>query len=123
MLARESMYFLLSLESLRLVGGWAADCAERALSVYENCADSDSWPRAAIEGIRVFAGGGQRTAQLCFLALAAFSAARDAGNPAVAAAARAASLARLALIHIHWRMFNKRNMLSVPQLMPHWHLS
>ena len=28
---RESNYFTLSLESLRVLGGWAADCAERAL--------------------------------------------------------------------------------------------
>jgi hypothetical protein len=92
-MARESMYFSLSLESLRSLGSWAADCAERALSVYENYANSDSRPRAAIEGIRVFAGRGKRTAQLRSLALAAFSAARDAGNPAAAAAARAAGLA------------------------------
>ena len=92
-MARESKYFSLSLESLRSLGSWAADCAERALSVYETHADSNSRPRAAIEGIRVFAGGGKRTAQLRSLALAAFSAARDAGNPAAAAAARAAGLA------------------------------
>jgi len=92
-MARESRYFPLSLESLRSLGSWAADCAERALSVYENYAASDSRPRAAIEGIRVFAGGEKRTAQLRTLALAAFSAARDAGNPAAAAAARAAGLA------------------------------
>jgi len=41
----------------------------------------------------VFAGGEKRTAQLRSLALAAYSAARDAGNPAAAAAARAAGLA------------------------------
>ena len=93
MMARESKYFSLSLESLRSLGSWAADCAERALSVYENYANSDSRPRAAIEGIRVFAGGEKRTAQLRSLALAAYSAARDAGNPAAAAAARAAGLA------------------------------
>jgi hypothetical protein len=92
-MAPESRYFSLSLESLRSLGSWAADCAERALPVYENDADSDSRPRAAIEGIRVFAGGGKRTTQLRSLALAAFSAARDAGNPAAAAAARAAGLA------------------------------
>ncbi len=28
-------YFMLRLESLRVIGGWAADCAERALAVYE----------------------------------------------------------------------------------------
>lgn len=93
MVARESKYFSLSLKSLRALGSWAADCAERALSVYENYANSDSRPRAAIEGIRVFAGGGKRTAQLRSLALSAFSAAREADDPAATAAARAAGLA------------------------------
>ncbi len=92
-MARESKYFSLSLESLRAVGSWAADCAERALPVYETRANSDSRPRAAIEGIRVFASGGRRTAQLRSLALSAFAAAREAGGPAAAAAARAAGLA------------------------------
>jgi hypothetical protein len=92
-MAREGSYFTLSLESLRAIGGWAADCAERALAVYETHADSDSRPRAAIEAIRVFAGGGKRTAQLRVLALAALSAAREVGDPAAAAAARAAGLA------------------------------
>jgi hypothetical protein len=90
MMARESKYFPLSLESLRAIGGWAADCAERALSVYEAQADSDSRPRAALEGIRVFAGGGKRTARLRTLALSAHAAARESDNPAATAAARAA---------------------------------
>jgi hypothetical protein len=90
---RESKYFSLSLESLRALGGWAADCAEKALSVYETYNDSDSRPRAALEGIRIFAAGGKRTARLRSLALAAFSAARDATDPAASAAARAAGLA------------------------------
>ena len=89
----ESKYFKLSLESLRAIGGWAADCAERALSVYENHPESDSRPRAAIEGIREFAGGGKRTARLRSLAIEAHAAARDIGDPAAAAAARAAGLA------------------------------
>src|SRR5262245_26866808 len=93
MMDRESKYFTLSLESLRALGGWAADCAERALPVYENDANSDSRPRAAIEGIRVFAGGGKRTTQLRSLALAAHAAAREVGSPAAAAAARAAGVA------------------------------
>jgi hypothetical protein len=92
-MGRESRYFTLTLESLRALGSWAADCAERALSVYEKHADSDSRPRAAIEGIRVFASGGRRTAQLRSLALQAHAAARDVGDPAAAAAARAAGLA------------------------------
>jgi Imm-5 like putative immunity protein len=93
MMDREAKYFTLSLESLRAIGGWAADCAERALSVYETRAASDTRPRAAIEGIRVFAGGGKRTAQLRSLALEAHAAAREVGSPAAAAAARAAGVA------------------------------
>jgi len=89
----ESKYFVLSLESLRAIGGWAADCAERSLSVYEMRADSDSRPRAAIEGIREFARGGKRTARLRALAVEANAAAREVGDPAAAAAARAAGLA------------------------------
>ncbi len=90
---RESKYFTLTLESLRAIGGWAADCAERALSIYEKHADSDSRPRAAIEGIREFAGGGKRVARLRTLALQAHAAAREVGDPAAAAAARAAGVA------------------------------
>ena len=93
MMDRESKYFTLSLESLRAIGGWAADCAERALAVYETHADSDTRPRAAIEGIRGFAGGGRRTAQLRSLALQAHAAAREVGSPAAAAAAHAAGAA------------------------------
>ena len=85
--------FPLSLESLRVLGQWAAECAVRVLPVFEKHADSDFRPHAAIEGIRVFAGGGRRTAQLRSLALAAFAAAREAGAPAATAAARAAGLA------------------------------
>ena len=87
---RQSRYFTLSLDSLRAIGGWAADCAERALSVYETLADSDSRPRAAIDGIRGFAAGGKRTARLRILAVEANAAAREVGDGAAAAAARAA---------------------------------
>jgi hypothetical protein len=93
MVDHESRYFTLSLESLRAIGGWAADCAERALSVFETRVGSDSRPRAAIEGIREFAGGGGRTARLRSLAVEANAAARQVGDPAAAAAARAAGLA------------------------------
>ena len=88
-----SKYFTLSLDSLRAVGRWTADCAERALPVHEKQVDSDPRPRAAIEGVRVFAAGGKRTAQLRSLALSAFAAAREANHSAAAAAARAAGLA------------------------------
>jgi len=90
---RESRYFALSLESLRAIGAWAADCAERVLPVYESRAGADSRPRAAIDGIREFASGGKRTARLRALAVAAHAAAREIGDPAAAAAARAAGSA------------------------------
>jgi hypothetical protein len=92
-MVHESGYFTLSLETLRVLGGWAANCAERALPVFEKHVVSDTRPRAAIKGIRVFARGGKRTAELRSLALAALAAAREVGDPAAAAAARAAGLA------------------------------
>ena len=90
----------LSQEELRLVGHWAADCAERALSVFETHVPSDPRPREAVEGLRVFAHGGKRTAQLRSLAWAAYAAAREVSDPAAAAAARAAGLAA-ALAYTH----------------------
>ena len=90
---REAKYFTLSMESLRTIGGWAADCAERVVSVYETRAHADTRPRAAIQGIREFAAGGKRTARLRSLALEAHAAAREAGDGAAAAAARAAGAA------------------------------
>lgn len=88
----EKSYFPLTLDTLRALGGWAADCAERALPLFERYAPGDARPRAAIEGIRDFAAGGKRSAQLRVLALAALAAAREAAHPA-ADAARAAGLA------------------------------
>ncbi|MEZ4861381.1 MAG: hypothetical protein R3C14_08745 [Caldilineaceae bacterium] len=92
-MSRESKYFTLSLGSLQAIGGWAADCAERALSVYEMYAASDSRPHAALAGIRAFAADGKRVAQLRSLATAAHAAAREVSDPAASAAARAAGLA------------------------------
>ncbi|MGD0249088.1 MAG: putative immunity protein [Candidatus Limnocylindrales bacterium] len=83
----------LTQEDLRLVGLWAADCAERVLALFEAKAPSDTRPREAIEGIRAFARGGRRTARLRSLALAALAAAHEVGDPAATAAARAAGLA------------------------------
>ena len=89
----ESRYFTLTMESLRAIGGWTADCAERALPLYEATAGADLRPRAAIEGIREFAAGGKRVARLRALAMAAHAAAREIGDPAATAAARAAGSA------------------------------
>jgi hypothetical protein len=89
----ETKYFTLTLESLRAIGSWTADCAERALPRFETHADSDPRPRAAIEGIREFANGGKRAARLRSLAMQAIAAAREIDDPAAAAAARAAGFA------------------------------
>jgi len=83
----------LSLDDRRLLGIWTADCAERALTLFEAKAPSDPRPREAIEGIRVFARGGKRTVQLRSLALAALAAGREAGDPSASAAAQAAGFA------------------------------
>lgn len=90
---REHIPINLSLDSLRALGRWTADCAGRVLPLFETQAPGDSRPRAALEGIREFAGGGRRTAQLRRLALAALAAAREVKDPAASAAARAAGLA------------------------------
>jgi len=83
----------LTQDDLRDVGRWAADCAERVLPLFEAKAPADTRPREAIEGIQVFGHGGKRTARLRSLALAALAAAREVGDPAATAAARAAGLA------------------------------
>jgi hypothetical protein len=90
---KQKEYFELTLESLRILGGWAADCAERALPIYEESNPADTRPRDAINGIRVFAGGGKRNAKLRVLALDAYAASRETKDLAASAAAQAASLA------------------------------
>lgn len=86
-------YFDLPIETLRLVGAWAADCAERALPIYEAAVPGDARLREALMGIRLFANGGKRAAKLRVLALDAYRAGLACPHPAAAAAAQAASLA------------------------------
>ena len=90
---REKKYFELHRDSLRVLGRWAADCAEKALPIFEESVNGDTRPRDAIEGIRAFADGGRRNASLRKLALAAFRASIETKDLAASAAARAASLA------------------------------
>jgi len=89
----EKRYFDLQLDSLRAIAGWAAECAEQALPLFEAHAPADERPRAAIAGARTFADGGKRAASLRSLAMAAHAAAREVDDPAAAAAARAAGAA------------------------------
>lgn len=112
---REPDSITLSLDDLRVMGRWAAECAERALPVFESRAPSDPRPRAAIEGIRRFASGGKRTAQLRSLVWAAYAAARDIAHPAATAAARAAGLAAgIAYLHPLAMPHQTRHILGPP---------
>jgi len=90
---REPGSVMVSEEDRRMLGRWAADCAERALPLFEAKAPADTRPREAIEGIRAFAHGEQRKGPLRSLALAALAAAREVDDPVATAAARAAGYA------------------------------
>ncbi|OIK28277.1 putative immunity protein [Streptomyces malaysiense] len=76
---------------LREITGYAADCADRVLHLFEQSLPDDTRPREAVEGARAFAGGGRRTQALRLSGFAAFRAAREPASPAAADAARAAS--------------------------------
>jgi hypothetical protein len=80
----------LSEEDRRVLAVWAADCAERTLPLFEAQAPSDSRPRDAIEGVRAFARGELRIGAVGALSARAHAAAREVGDPAAVAAARAA---------------------------------
>jgi hypothetical protein len=80
----------LSEDDRRVLAVWAADCAERTLSLFEAQAPSDTRPREAIDGLRAFARGEMRIGKVRALAARAHAAAREIGDPAAVAAARAA---------------------------------
>jgi hypothetical protein len=100
MMNYEPISMALSDEERRLLGLWAADCAERVLPLFEVKAPSDTRPREAIEGIRAFARGEKRNGQLRSLAWAAHAAAREVGDLVATAAACAAGYAA-ATAYIH----------------------
>jgi hypothetical protein len=77
----------------RVLAVWAAGCAERTLSLFETQAPDDTRPRDAIDGLRAFARGEMRIAEVRALAARAHAAARETGDPAAVAAARAAGQA------------------------------
>ncbi|MER7663232.1 putative immunity protein [Streptomyces sp. NPDC096193] len=86
----------LSEHELREIAGYAADCARRTLSIFEQSLPDDTRPREAIDAAHAFAAGGRRTAALRRSAWAAYQAAREAASPPAADAARAASHAAAA---------------------------
>ncbi|MGE6783660.1 putative immunity protein [Ensifer adhaerens] len=83
---------LLTEDDLRHITRWAALSAGRALPVFEAVA-ADPRPRQAIAAARAFAEGAPRSTALRKLAWGAQAAAREIGDPAATAAARAASAA------------------------------
>jgi hypothetical protein len=83
----------LSEDDRRVLAVWAADCAERTLSLFEAQAPSDTRARDAIDGLRAFARGEMRIGMVRDLAARAHAAAREVGDPAAVAAARAAGQA------------------------------
>jgi hypothetical protein len=83
----------LSEDDRRVLATWAADCAERTLSLFEAQAPNDARPRHAIDGLRAFARGEMRIGGVRVLAARAHAAAREVGDPAAVAAARAAGQA------------------------------
>jgi hypothetical protein len=89
-MAKEPGTLTLSEDDRRILAAWAADCADRTLALFERAAPDDPRPRAAIDGLRAFAEGELRIGPVRALAAAAHAAARDVGDPAAVAAARAA---------------------------------
>ncbi|MBB3082321.1 putative immunity protein [Geodermatophilus sabuli] len=86
----------LSTDDLRAVAGFAAECAQQVLALFERDHPADPRPRLAVDAARAFAGGGERTKALRVTALAAHAAAREAVTPAARDAARAAGHAAAA---------------------------
>jgi hypothetical protein len=83
----------LSEDDRRVLAVWAADCAQRTLSLFEAHDPSDTRPRDAIDGLRAFARGEMRIGPVRALSARAHAAAREIGDPAAVAAARAAGQA------------------------------
>lgn len=88
----------LTKQDLREVTGYAADCAQDVLQIFEDAYPGDPRPRAAIDAARAFAGGGERGKPLRDAAFAALKAAGSvpADGPSAAAAAAAARSAMAA---------------------------
>jgi hypothetical protein len=92
-MTRKKDYFEINMEELQSLGKWAADCAERALAIYESIEHEDNRPRNAINGTKDFSSTGKRTNHLRKLALDAYRASLETKDTAASAAAQSASLA------------------------------
>ncbi|TDO54878.1 hypothetical protein EV643_101669 [Kribbella sp. VKM Ac-2527] len=86
----------LSMQDLRVVARYAAECAQEALPIFETSHPDDRRPRAAVESAWTFVDGAKRTNLQRISALAAHKAAREATTEAAQNAARAAGHAAAA---------------------------
>lgn len=106
----------LSLDELRVVTGWAVDCARPALVIFERIRSDDPRARHALEVARAFADGANRTKALrdaAWDAHRAAQAARDANQQAAHDAARAAGhAAGAAFLHPLARATQVRHILG-----------
>lgn len=89
----------LSEDDRRVVAGWAADCAERVLDVFEDAVPDDGRPRALIARTRAYSKGELRTAEEIRRRFVGGVATNDVDSPAAIAAARAAGQA-VAVCHM-----------------------
>ena len=80
-MGRQPRALTLSEDDRRVLAAWAADCAERTLSLFEAEAPNDPRPRAAIDGLRAFARGELRIGPVRALAARAHAAAREVRSP------------------------------------------
>ena len=92
-MADETHKIVLSMDDLRGVTRYAAECAEEVLEIFERAHPADSRARDAIDAASTFARGGKRGKTLRDTAWAALRAARDADTAAAGDAARAAMCA------------------------------
>src|SRR5512133_73737 len=98
--AKETSEVVLSMQDLREVTGYAAECAQEVLEIFESAHPADARPRDAVDEAWTFARGGKRGKSLRDTAWAAQRAARDAATPAAGNVARAAmSAASAAYLH------------------------
>jgi len=82
--------FELTLEELRCVARFVAQCAEPVLPIFEEAVPGDGRPRAAIGAAWAFANGEPRTRRQRVASMDAHRAARDAPGEAARLAAQAA---------------------------------
>ncbi|PJJ70696.1 hypothetical protein CLV46_0218 [Diaminobutyricimonas aerilata] len=82
--------FDLTMDELRVVARYAAECAQEVLPVFERTHPADARPRAALDAAWLFAEGARRTMLQRTASLDAHRAAKDAATESARLAARAA---------------------------------